>query len=134
FISTSNFKSTDVNYDARGYRMGPLLPEDVANKRPVVALGDSYTHGDEVTDAETWPAQLQGILHWPVVNAGVTAYGVDQTILRAERAVAELKPAAIVIGFIPDDLRRVEMRRVGGTEQPYLPPEGEVVDANDVPG
>jgi len=25
FISTPNFKSTDVNYDARGYRMGPLL-------------------------------------------------------------------------------------------------------------
>ena len=133
FISTPNFKSTDVNYDARGYRMGPLLPEDVANKRPVVALGDSYTHGDEVTDAETWPAQLQGILHWPVVNAGVTAYGVDQTILRAERAVAELKPAAIVIGFIPDDLRRVEMRRVWGTEKPYFTLEGNALKLHDVP-
>src|SRR5882757_5285878 len=133
FISTPNFKSTDVNYDARGYRMGLLLPEEVANKRPVLALGDSYTHGDEVTDAETWPAQLQGIVRWPVVNAGVTAYGIDQTILRAERAVAELKPAAFVIGFIPDDLRRAEMRRVWGTEKPYFELEGDQLKLRNVP-
>src|SRR3981189_3738461 len=48
FISTTNFKSTDVNYDARGYGMGLPHPRAVLNKRPVLALGDSYTHGDEV--------------------------------------------------------------------------------------
>ena len=133
FIPTPGFKSADIAYDALSYRIGPALPEDEAAQPPVVALGDSYTHGDDVADAETWPAQLQVILHRPVVNAGVTAYGIDQTVLRAERAVAELKPAAMVIGFIPDDLRRAEMRRVWGTEKPYFTLEGNELKLHDVP-
>ena len=133
FISAPNFKSADTNYDTRSYRLLPPLPGDMADKPPIVALGDSYTHGDEVADSDTWPAMLQGILQWPVVNAGVTAYGIDQTILRAERAAAELKPAAIVIGFIPDDLRRAEMRRVWGTEKPYFTLEGDQLRLHDVP-
>ena len=133
FISTPNFKSAEINYDARSYQIGPTLPEDDAAKPPIVALGNSYTHGDELADAETWPAQLQGILHRPVVDAGVTAYGIDQTVLRAERAVAELKPARIVIGFIPDDLRRAEMRRVWGTQKPYFTLEGSELQLHDVP-
>ena len=133
FIPTPGFKSADIAYDALSYRIGPALPGDEAAQPPVVALGDSYTHGDDVADAETWPAQLQGILHRPVVNAGVTAYGIDQTVLRAERAVAELKPAAMVIGFIPDDLRRAEMRRVWGTEKPYFTLEGNELKLHDVP-
>jgi lysophospholipase L1-like esterase len=133
FIPTPGFKSADIAYDALSYRIGPALPEDEAAQPPVVALGDSYTHGDDVADAETWPAQLQVILHRPVVNAGVTAYGIDQTVLRAERAVAQLKPAAMVIGFIPDDLRRAEMRRVWGTEKPYFTLEGNELKLHDVP-
>ena len=133
FSPTPNFKSAEINYDALSYRIGPALPEDEAAQPPVVALGDSYTHGDEVADGETWPARLQAILHRRVVNAGVTGYGIDQTILRAERAVAELKPAAMVIGFIPDDLRRAEMRRVWGTEKPYFTLEGNDLKLHDVP-
>ena len=133
FVPTPGFTSAEVNYDARGYRMGPALPQDEAARPPIVALGDSYTHGEEVADGETWPAQLQGILHRRVVNAGVTAYGLDQTVLRAERAVAELKPAAMVIGFIPDDLRRTEMRRVWGTEKPYFTLDGSDLTLHDVP-
>jgi lysophospholipase L1-like esterase len=133
FIPTPGFTSADFNYDARGYRIGPRLPEDEAARPPVVVLGDSYTHGDEVADAQTWPAQLQGMLHRPVVNAGVTAYGIDQTVLRAARAVAELKPAAMVIEFIPDDLRRAEMRRVWGTEKPYFTLDGSDLTLRDVP-
>jgi len=133
FIPTAGFKSADINYDARSYRIGPTLPQDEAARPPIVALGDSYTHGEEVADGDTWPAQLQGILHRPVVNAGVTAYGLDQTVLRAERAVAELKPVAMVIGFIPDDLRRTEMRRVWGTEKPYFTLDGSELKLHDVP-
>jgi len=133
FISAANFKSTGTNYDARSYRLMPALPADLADKPPVVALGDSYTHGDEVADADTWPAQLQGLIRWPVVNAGVTAYGIDQSVLRAERAIAELKPAAIVVAFIPDDLRRAEMRRVWGTEKPYFTLEDNELKLHDVP-
>jgi lysophospholipase L1-like esterase len=133
FVPTPNFKSADITYDALGYRVGPALPQDEAAKPSVVALGDSYTHGDEVADGETWPARLQAILHRPVVNAGVTGYGIDQTVLRADRAVAGLKPSAMVIGFIPDDLRRAEMRRVWGTEKPYFTLEGSELKLHDVP-
>ena len=129
FIPTPNFRSADINHDALGYRIGPPLSQDEAAKPPVVALGNSYTYGDEVADGESWPAQLQKILRRPVVNAGVTGYGIDQTVLRAESAVAGLKPAAMVIGFISDDLRRAEMRRVWGTEKPYFTARGQRAEA-----
>ncbi len=36
----------------------------------VVVAGDSYTHGDEVADAATYPASLERILAVPVANLG----------------------------------------------------------------
>ena len=43
-----------------------------ANAHPViVAVGDSFTFGDEVSDSETWPAWLERKLGSPVINGGV---------------------------------------------------------------
>jgi hypothetical protein len=61
------------------------------------------------------------------VNAGVSGFGLDQTVLRTERLAAELRPAAIVMGFIADDLRRAEMSLMWGGAKPYFSLEGETL-------
>ena len=51
---------------------------------PILAVGDSYTYGEEVGENDSWPAQLQRIKNQRVLNAGVSGYGFDQSVLRAE--------------------------------------------------
>ncbi len=75
---------------------------------PVIAVGDSFTFGDEVDDADTWPAQLEGLLATPVVNGGVFGYGLDQIALRAEALLARGRAAALVVSIVPNDVLRCE--------------------------
>jgi hypothetical protein len=91
---------------------------------PILAVGDSYTYGEEVGDNETWPAHLQRLANHRVLNAGVSGYGFDQTVLRAEQLASARRPSAIVVGFIPDDIRRTEMSRQWGAEKPYFDLQG----------
>ncbi len=55
-----------------------------------------------------------------VLNAGVSGYGFDQIVMRAERTVADKHPSAIVVSFIADDVLRTEMRRRWSAEKPYF--------------
>lgn len=99
---------------------------DAAVGRPILAVGDSFTFGDEVSDPETWPAQLQQITGRRVLNGGVSGYGFDQIVLRAEQLAARDKdaareqPADIVVAFIADDIRRTEMRRLWSADKPWF--------------
>lgn len=86
----------------------------------ILAVGDSFTYGDEVDDGQAWPAQLQRLTGRRVLNAGVSGYGFDQIVLRAERLAAKYKPSVIVASFIADDIRRTEMRRLWSADKPYF--------------
>lgn len=117
WIPTPGFVSPEFNVDAAGYRVVPPLADA---RPPILALGDSFTAGDEVADRESWPAQLQGLLGRPVVNGGVSGYGLDQMVLRGERFVAERRPAAIVLSFIADDLERNARSRMWTIAKPWF--------------
>ena len=133
YAQRPGFDSPDLNYDQHGFRLMPPLPADATEGPPVLATGDSFTQGDEVKDAETWPAFLQGMTKRKTINAGVAAYGIDQTVLRTEQLAAEVKPSVIVIGFTADDLRRAEMSRTWGAEKPYFTVKGEDLELHNVP-
>jgi hypothetical protein len=75
---------------------------------PILAVGDSFTFGDEVSDHETWPARLAVALGRPVVNGGVFGYGLDQIALRAERLLETVPADTLVVSFTADDVRRCE--------------------------
>ena len=75
---------------------------------PILAVGDSFTFGDEVGDADTWPAQLEQVLAVPVRNGGVFGYGLDQIALRAEDLLARGKVAALLVSIVPNDVMRCE--------------------------
>lgn len=99
---------TTVTIDARGFRSnGAPTPDG----RPVVAVGDSFTFGDEVHDHETWPAQLERILDQPVLNGGVFGYSFTQAVLRAERILQDVPAEWLIVSFIPDDLTRSEFSK-----------------------
>jgi hypothetical protein len=122
-----------LKYDAelgfvptQGYRPTPAPPQTPTGvalaEPPILVVGDSYAYGDEVSDEETWAALLQSFAHRRTVNAGVSGYGLDQIVLRAEKVARDVKPAALVLIFIAEDLRRSEMKRVWGAEKPYFEP------------
>jgi hypothetical protein len=90
-----------------GYVAGSYLPADGIDKSNTIATvqpngartafayaaracrintyGDSFTHGNQVSDAETWQEYLAGHLGEPIRNFGVGGYGVYQAYRRMIR-------------------------------------------------
>ena len=100
-----NAWNTQVTITPAGTRSNGAPPPP---GRPVVAVGDSFTFGDEVNDADTWPAQLERTLGVPVVNGGVFGYGLDQITLRAEDLLDGAGASALVVNIVPNDVLRCE--------------------------
>ena len=129
YVPRAGHAASGVTIEADGKRStGAPLPG-----APILAVGDSFTFGAEVADLETWPAQLQKITGRRVLNAGVSGYGFDQIVLRAEALAPVYRPEAIVVAFIADDIRRTEMRRLWSADKPYFALEGDTLVARNVP-
>ena len=94
----------------------------VAEGKPVLAIGDSFAFGDEVADHETWVAHLERVLHKRVLNGGVSAYGIDQAVLRSERLLDRHQPDVVILSFISNDIDRTEFSYVpwGHGWKPYF--------------
>jgi hypothetical protein len=86
----------------------------------ILAVGDSYTFGDEVSDEGTWPAELEQITGLPVANGGVFGYGLDQIVLRAEALVPIHRPSRLIVSFFYEDVHRNYLRQRTGVEKPYF--------------
>ena len=57
---------------------GTTPSQSYQSNKTILAVGDSFTFGDEVNDHEAWPAQLEQLLSHHVINGGVFGYGLDQ--------------------------------------------------------
>ena len=117
----------------RGNGVTGAVTGNGGNAPIVLAVGDSYTYGEEVSDDESWPAFLQTKLARPVVNGGVSGYGFDQIVLRAEVLALQTRPGTIVAAFIADDIRRTELSRLWGAEKPYFDLDGDRLLLRNVP-
>lgn len=128
FAGADNRWGAMVSIDANGLRSnGAPRP---AGDRGVLAVGDSFTFGDQVGDADTWPARLEQRLQRPVWNGGVFGYSFAQTVLRAEQLLARLRIDTLVVSLIPDDIKRCEMSK-RFTEVPWYDlVDGELVLKN----
>lgn len=74
----------------------------------VLVAGDSYTHGDEVGDSESFPASLERILQAPVANLGVGGYGPEQALLKLEGLIDRFPRARVVVlAIMYDDIGRM---------------------------
>lgn len=99
----------------------------------VLVVGDSFTFGDQVSDTETWPSQLERLLNKPVVNGGVFAYGTDQTYLRLKSLLTRYKPQTIIFSFIRQDIARCEYTISYGLNKPYFIIEDNSLKLMNVP-
>ena len=134
YVPRPNYSGARFSIDAEGFRRSAAMPGGgtTPDGSVILAVGDSFTFGEEVKDDETWPAHLQQLLGRRVLNAGVSGYGFDQIVLRAERIVPDLHPSKVVVGFIADDIVRTEMRRRWSAEKPYFDIQNGALVLHDV--
>lgn len=76
--------------------------------RRIVLVGDSYTMGATVADADAFAAVLgrEHLPGWEVLNLGVSGYGVDQAVRLFELEGAAYRPDIAVLGFYVRDFQR----------------------------
>lgn len=110
-----------ISIDEAGFRINGN--DSVASRPLVLALGDSFTFGLESADGETWPALLEARLGSRVLNAGVTAYGFDQVVLRACALVPLLRPELLIVCLVADDVRRCQYAYRWGSRKPWFVPD-----------
>jgi lysophospholipase L1-like esterase len=92
---------------ARARRDVVYAAEPPAGMHRLVAIGDSFTHGDGVANDETWEAQLAALRgDLEVVNLGVPGYGTDQAVLRWRRDGASLRADVVLLGIWPENICR----------------------------
>jgi hypothetical protein len=86
----------------------------------ISAFGGSFTHGDEVSNADTWESQLERLdPSIEALNFGVTAFGPDQAYLRYLAYEKRFAPRIVLIGLMSEDVDRAV-----NTFRPfYFPPE-----------
>lgn len=91
------------SYDDRGARIGnPSSPTDPSPTRHIALYGCSMAHGDEVANAQAWPAALERqVTGLRVTNLGVSAYGLDQALLRMRLTATELAPDEVWFALLP---------------------------------
>ena len=74
----------------------------------VAAFGDSFVYGNEVDTKDAWPSAAERIYpNLEVLNYGVGGYGDDQAYLRFAEEGLAFSPSVVVLGFTPDDMRRL---------------------------
>lgn len=82
-------------------------PEPPPGVLRIAAFGDSFVHGTEVANRDTWPALLAALRpDLEVLNFGVGGYGIDQAWLRWRRDGRRFSPQIVLIGFMTEDVHR----------------------------
>ena len=74
----------------------------------IVTFGDSFTHGEEVKNADTWQEQMNQVRqNLEVINFGVGGYGLDQSFLRYRNEGRLYNPHIVFIGFMEENINRL---------------------------
>ncbi len=118
YSGSNNVYGTQITISPDSLRSNGRKAPNTAPR--VLAVGDSFTFGDAVSDHETWPAFLEEIIGKPVANGGVFGYGFDQIYLRAQVLADKTAPGLILVGLIPDDIPRMGFSKWYGAERPYF--------------
>jgi hypothetical protein len=68
----------------------------------ILALGDSFVFGDQVSDHETWPAILERLSGHRVVNGGVSGYGTAQALLHGTQLLSTAPYSLVILSILVD--------------------------------
>jgi hypothetical protein len=79
------------------------IPEGVIR---AVCVGDSFTHGTEVGNEDTWQTQAEALGTVEFLNLGVSGYGLLQTYLRYQKDGSRFDTDYVFIGYMSANLQR----------------------------
>ncbi|MBK8012314.1 MAG: hypothetical protein IPK13_13275 [Deltaproteobacteria bacterium] len=105
-----NGRAGEYSANAQGIRTDPTRTFAAARPtegRRILAVGDSFTHGDGVPLDATWEAQLEA-MHGDleVLNLGGPGYGTDQAFLRWRKEGRAFEAHVVVLGIWPENIAR----------------------------
>jgi hypothetical protein len=86
----------------------------------ILAVGDSFTAGQGVTDSDTWPAHLEQMIREPIYNGAAFGWSVDQMVLRTEQLVPQLHPRVVLVAIFAQDSVRNAYEMFSGGSKPYF--------------
>ena len=89
------------HYDAKTGARAMLNNADVPCR--ISAYGDSFTHGDQVNDGETWEEMLAARIGEPIRNFGTGGYSICQIFRRMKQKEPKLKSELIILNIYDDD-------------------------------
>lgn len=93
----------------------PPKAQALAAGSTVLALGDSLTSGVGATPDTAYPAVLQSLTGWQVVNGGVSGDTTAQALARLPALLQEHQPALVIVSIGGNDLLR-QMSAAGAKE------------------
>lgn len=107
-LEIDDWRLTINSHALRGDEFPAQRPPDEIR---ILCLGGSTTAGEEVSDDETYPAQLQSLLQakFPdrtlrVINAGVPSYDIQQSLLDYSLRLWKFQPQVVTIYHGINDL------------------------------
>lgn len=102
----------EARHDSHGFRGAETPDAKPAGRVRVLALGDSFTYGIGVAEAETFCARLAAAEpRLEVVNTGVEGYGTAQQWLLFRETGARLRPDVVLLCYFWNDLAN-NMKRI----------------------
>ncbi|UCF05165.1 MAG: hypothetical protein JSV33_14805 [bacterium] len=83
-------------------------PHPVTYGRPLMAtFGDSFMHGTDVNDDETWQVYLSSLVQADVFNFGTGGFGPDQAYLKYISITESLEVPVAVLGVNSENINRL---------------------------
>ena len=110
WVPKPGYRSPELNINSRGLRgLRERPPTKALGHRRIVAVGDSFTFGEDVADHDVYTEVLESLLDdVSVINLGVHGYGTDQQYLRLKREGFAWAPDLVILGFyLRDDARNL---------------------------
>jgi hypothetical protein len=95
-----NGSMCSYNYESSGARRMTIFDDGPCR---VNTYGDSFTHGDQVSDGETWQERLAAHLCEPIRNFGVSGHSVYQAYTRMKREEVRTPAEYVIFNIFSDD-------------------------------
>ena len=115
-----------VTIDPQGFRDNG---NGLVGPKRILAVGDSFTFGDQVSNHETWPACLERKTGIGVANAGVFGYGGAQSVLRAKLEAGQSDFETVIFSVLVEgDFERDRMSYRSGLARPAVVRSGSKLD------